>query len=296
VHVDITVFGQEELNAFGLMGGEIVGDDMNLLTLRLRTDKIGEEGHELGAGVSIGRFTYDGSAGGIQSRIQRERSVAVVLESVPFGSTGRKRQNRVESVERLNGGLFVHTEDHSMGRGLEIKAENLGRFALKIRIRTQFVAAQPVRLQPGFSPHARDSHVRATQFLGQSARTPVSRSICRFAMQRPVNDTCFKFFTARFGLATFVSAIKTSKSFVSETAFPQPHCVDTASDFSGYRAQAATGGSLKDDPSPLRVFGTNCSTADHAVEFSTFWRADNQSIFHTRHNRASVSEINVTMH
>ena len=118
VHVDITVFGQEELNAFGLMGEEIVGDDMNLLTLRLRTDKIGEKGHELGAGMSIGRFTYDGSAGGIQSRIQRERSVAVVLESVPFGSTGRKRQNRVESVERLNGGLFVHTEDHSMGRGL----------------------------------------------------------------------------------------------------------------------------------------------------------------------------------
>ena len=107
-----------------------------------------------------------------------------------------------------------------MGRGLEIKAENLGRFALKIRIRTQFVAAQPVRLQPGFSPHARDSHVRATQFLGQSARTPVSRSICRFAMQRPVNDTCFKFFTARFGVGDLRVGYKDLQVFRLGNGFP----------------------------------------------------------------------------
>ena len=72
------------------MGGEIVGDDINLFTLRMRTDQIGEKGHELGTGVSIGRFAYDGTTGGIQGRIQRERSVAVVLESVSFGSTGKE--------------------------------------------------------------------------------------------------------------------------------------------------------------------------------------------------------------
>ena len=214
------------------MGGEIVGDDINLFTLRMRTDQIGEKGHELGTGVSIGRFACDGTTGGIQGRIQRERSVAIVLESVPFGSTRGKRQGWIEPVERLNGSLFVHTENRRMGRGLEIKTDYLGCFALKIRIRAQFVAAQPVRLQTRFSPYTRDSHMCATQLIGQSARTPVSRSIFRLSVQGPVNDTRFEFFATRFGVTTFVSTIKTSQSFVSKTSFPKPDRIYTTTDLS----------------------------------------------------------------
>ena len=296
VHVHIRVFMQEERNAFGLMGGEIVGDNMNLFTLRLGTDQVGEEGHELGAGMSIGGFTHDCATRGIQRRIKRDRAVTVILKSVPFGSSRRKRQDRIKPVECLNGGLFVDTEDRRMGRGLQIQTKNFGCFALKIRIGAELVATQTVRLQTGFSPHPGDSHVRATEFSGQSARTPVSRSICRFAMQGPVNDSRFKFRAAGFGLAAFVPAVKTPKSFISKALFPQPHRVNTATNFSSYFAQAATTRPLKDDPGSPRVLRPSYPAAQRAVEFSTFWRADNQSIFHTRQNTASVSEVKVTVH
>ena len=78
VHVHIGVFAQEQLDEFGLMGGEIVGDDMDLFTLRLRTHQVGEEGHELGAGMTIGGFADDSSSRGIQCRIQRDGPVTVV--------------------------------------------------------------------------------------------------------------------------------------------------------------------------------------------------------------------------
>ena len=289
VHVHIGVFAQEQLDAFGLMGGEIVGDDMDLFTLRLRTHQVGEEGHELGAGMTIGGFADDGSSGGIQCRIQRDGPVTVVLESVPFGSSGRKRQDRIKPVERLDGGLFIDTEDRGMGRGLQIQTNDFGRFALKIRIGAELIATQSVRLQTGLGPHPCDSHVRATQFPGQSTCAPVSRSICWFAVQGPVNDTRFKFFGARFGLPSFVPAVKPPESLISKALFPEPHRVHTATDFSSYFSQAATTHSLKNDPGSSRVLAPSRPAAHGAVEFATFWRANNQSIFHTRHNTASVS-------
>ena len=57
MEMDFGVSGEELLNPLGLMRREVVRDDVNLLAARLVGDQVGEEGHELLAGVARGGFS-----------------------------------------------------------------------------------------------------------------------------------------------------------------------------------------------------------------------------------------------
>ena len=70
----------------------------------------------------------------VQRGIQRKRPVAIILEPVPLGTAGRERQYRVQSVQSLNGGLFIHTQHSGMLRRIQVQTDNIGCLALKIRI------------------------------------------------------------------------------------------------------------------------------------------------------------------
>ena len=58
VQMHFGVSGKELLHPLGLMGREIVGNEMNLLAARLIGDQLGEEGHKLLAGVARGGFAH----------------------------------------------------------------------------------------------------------------------------------------------------------------------------------------------------------------------------------------------
>jgi hypothetical protein len=58
VKMDFIVSREELLNPSGLVGREVVGNEMNLLAARLIGDQLGEEGHELLAGVTRGGFAH----------------------------------------------------------------------------------------------------------------------------------------------------------------------------------------------------------------------------------------------
>src|ERR1035437_1025249 len=109
--MDVGMLRKELLDAPGLMRREVVGDDVDLPAPALAGDELHEKRHELLGGVPLGRLSQNLSGFRIQSRIQRQRAVAAVLESMPLDSAWRQRQNRIETVESLNGGLFVHAED-----------------------------------------------------------------------------------------------------------------------------------------------------------------------------------------
>ena len=69
-----------------------------------------EKGNELAAGVAGGGLAVDAAGGGIERGIQRERAVPVVLEAVAFGASRRGRQDGIETIQGLNGGLFIDAE------------------------------------------------------------------------------------------------------------------------------------------------------------------------------------------
>jgi hypothetical protein len=73
------------------VSGEVVQDDVNLLPGRAPRDELFEKGNELAAGVACGGFAVYTTGGGIQRRIQGERSVAVVFKAVAFGASRRER-------------------------------------------------------------------------------------------------------------------------------------------------------------------------------------------------------------
>lgn len=70
---------------FGLVGRQIVGDDMGLLAARLMNHDICQGGHELGRGVARGSLAQHVTGLGVESGIQRQRAAPVVLESVTLG-------------------------------------------------------------------------------------------------------------------------------------------------------------------------------------------------------------------
>ena len=55
--------------------------------------------------------------------------MAVVLEAVPFGASRRERQDGIETVQGLNGGLLIDAEHGRMLRRAQIEAEDVSGFA-----------------------------------------------------------------------------------------------------------------------------------------------------------------------
>lgn len=96
---------KEFKNFLGLMRTQVIGNDVDLATRRLTHRDLCKEIDELGAGVACAGFRQHLSALRVQRAIERKRSMAVVLEAMPFGPAGRKGQNRVQAIQRLDGAL-----------------------------------------------------------------------------------------------------------------------------------------------------------------------------------------------
>ena len=57
--------------------------------------------------------------------------MAVVFKAVSFGSAGRKRQNRIQAIQRLHRTLFVDTKHCGVERRLEVQADDVSRLLFK---------------------------------------------------------------------------------------------------------------------------------------------------------------------
>src|SRR5262249_51097184 len=92
-------------NFLRLVCTEVIGNNVDLATCRLTRHDLRKEIDELGAGVACAGFSQHLSGLSVQSTVERKRSMAVVLEAVPFGTAGRKGQNRVQAIQRSDGAL-----------------------------------------------------------------------------------------------------------------------------------------------------------------------------------------------
>ena len=219
-----------------------------------------------------------------------------VLEPVPFCSPRRERQNWIEPIQCLNCSLFIYAENRSMSRGLEVETDDIGRFAFKVRVVAGFVCAQALRLESSLRPHACHAHMSRAKLMGKFPSTPLSRAIGRFPVQRPVNDPRFKPLGVGAGLAAFMSRVQTSESSFSETISPQSHRIDATAQPTADLSDTRSLGQRQNDVRSLRFFRSDLTTPSNACEFSTFWRANHQSCFHTCEDITGVSEVNVTVH
>ena len=125
---------EEIANQSSLMGGEIVEDDMDVLARRTQRHDFFQEGDEVAAGMAGGSFSVHASGLGVERRIQRKRAMSVILEAMTLSTSRRERQDRVESIEGLNGGFFVDTEDGCVLRRIQVQADDVGGFAFELGV------------------------------------------------------------------------------------------------------------------------------------------------------------------
>ena len=211
---------KEFKNFLGFVCTQVIGNHVDLATCWLTHHDLCKEIDELGTGVPCAGFRQHLAGLSVQSAVERKRSMAVVLEAMSFGPAGRKWQNRVQAIQRLDGALLVDAEYSGVHRWFEVQPDDIGGFLFKLRIITGHVAARTVGLQPKLPPHSTDRRLTDTQFLGKPITAPVGRSVGRFAPGQ--------FQNARFGLrratavlGATVTRIQTDQSLLLKALLPK---------------------------------------------------------------------------
>ena len=277
---DLGMRGQELPHLGGLVCGKVVHDQVELLLWWLREHQVLEKGDELGTGVARGRLAKDLSAGRIQSRVERERSVPVVLKAVTLGPTRRKRQHRIQPIQSLDGGLLIDAEDRSVSGRFEVKADDRRRLVLKVGIIAGHVAPQTVRLQTGFGPDTDYARLAGRKPGRQLAAAPMRRAIGRGAMQRPIDNARIELLGSYLRLTTRMTAPQSAQPIGHKTIAPQPHRIDAGAYFSTQLPDSLRCRQTQNDPCASAVFDPQFTAARHALKLSPFGRTKNKRCSH----------------
>ena len=187
MQMNLRVVLKEVHDRLTLVSRKVISDHMDFFASGLMGDDIGEESDEFGRGVSCGGLTEHLTSFGVESRIEREGAMSVVLEAMTFRSARGKRQHGILAVQGLNRGLLIDTKHRSMLRRVQVQSDDVGRLGFKIRIVRGDIAFEAVRSERMLSPHTRDHHVGHIQLRTQFSGAPTRRSITGFALHTHSN-------------------------------------------------------------------------------------------------------------
>jgi len=96
----------------------------------------------------------------------------VGLETVTFSASRRQRQDGIETIQGLNGGLLIDAEHGRVLGRVQIEAEDVGRFAFELGIVAGHVAFEAVRLEAGFLPNPMHGVFADAQYVSATRRKP----------------------------------------------------------------------------------------------------------------------------
>ncbi len=296
VEADVGMGVQELAHGFGLMGREVVGDDVDLLAFGLGGHDLSQEGDKLCAGMTCRRLPQDLSAGNLQSRIEREGAVAEILKAMALGATGREGQDRIESIERLDRGLLIDTKDGGIGRRLEVEADDRGGFGFEVGIIAGHVMPAPGRLQSGLAPNPGDAHVSDAQSGPELARTPVRRAIGGLAMQSPVDDARLHPLGPRRAGLTPMTPPKPGEALRAEAFSPELDGIDAARGLAAHCHETLSSSQVQDNAGAADAIGPPIPASAHQGQFASFRRTQSKGGWHDCYHTCIPSDINVTLH
>ena len=265
---------EELLDSLGLVGGEVVEDDVDLLAGGLTGDEILEEGDEFLAGVVADGLAQNGSGLGVQGGVQRQSAVSNVLEAMSLGSPWGERKNRVLAVKGLDGRFLIHAEDGRMLRRVDIQAEDVGGLALEVGVVRGHVALHAMGLDPVLLPGPGHHHVMQAQFLRESPGAPVGRSIGG-RLLRPGQDASLHARRQHLDLAALVPGVEPGQSLLDEPFLPLANEGSRAGQLLlDLRIRDALG-QQQDDASDAGVSGSALSAPNSPLELGPFPLAQN---------------------
>jgi hypothetical protein len=288
--------GQEGADPLGFVRREVVDNEVDVTFWRGVRYEIFEEGDKLGAGMPAGSLAMYLARGGFQGGVERKGSMAIILEAVALGASGRERQHRIESVEGLNGALLIDTENHGVSGWFEIETDDIGRLGLEVGIVADQIPAQPMWLQTGFGPDAHHARLVDAQLQRQFATAPMRGTVRGLAMQGPINDAGFDQRRVLGGSATGMPAEEAAQALLHETISPQADRVDADLQPPTQCADAFSSGQTKHNPSTATFLRSNFAAAAQHLELSSFGWTKDKGRFHPAILPTSVSELNVSVH
>lgn len=68
-----------------------------------------------------------------QGGVKGKRAMTVILKAMAFGTSGGKRQDGIEPVQRLDGGLLVDAEHGGVLRWIQVQTDDIGGLGLELR-------------------------------------------------------------------------------------------------------------------------------------------------------------------
>src|SRR5260370_4725584 len=136
----------------GAMGREIICDNVDLLALGKAGHDLFQKSNKFRTGVTRRGLAQHLAGFGVERGVERKGAVTVVLKTVSLGSSGGERQHGIQSVQSLNGALFVDAKDSRIDWRLQIQANDIGSLGFKIRVVAGHVTAKGVGVQSWFWP------------------------------------------------------------------------------------------------------------------------------------------------
>jgi hypothetical protein len=191
--------------------------------------------------------------------------VPVVLEPVAFGAPGRKGQNGIEPIQRLNRGLLVDAEDGGMLRGIEVQPDHIRGFRLEFGIRRPHVPLEPMRLQAGMLPGPRHNGVLHAQLPPERPRGPVGRAVRRRPTS-PRHNARFQGRRQHRGLRAAMTGGQSRQAVLREAVLPQRDRPRTAAGHGPDHRVAVAVGQQQNHPRPTRRIRPAASRSHACVE------------------------------
>ncbi len=153
---------------------------------------------------------------------------------------GESGKHGIETVESLNGALFIDAENGGMGGREQIETDDIGDFRFEIWIVGSHEVTTPMGLQPVAPPDASDAHVPEAEFASQTTAAPVSAPIIG-AAQSPLDHFGFQSGRIGSGLTPAMLGDKTAQACLAEPSGPTLHIRSAALQRPGDRAHTLPG-------------------------------------------------------
>src|SRR2546422_7637289 len=110
-------------NGFGLMSREVIQDDVNLFFWP-PLDHGGKKLAQLQRAVTFAAVADHLAGGHLQSGIERTSSMAHVFKAASLRRPRAQGQKRLDSIQSLDGALFIHAKDRRLLGRLQIKTND----------------------------------------------------------------------------------------------------------------------------------------------------------------------------
>src|ERR1039458_10059567 len=154
----------------------------------------------------------------VQGRKQCRRPVAPVIVRYALDVAESHRQHRLRAFQRLNLALFIHAQNHSIFRWIQVQPYNIPYFLYKKWIGRELEMFLSVRLQSEGLPDAVYGRFRHARLFGDLPDTPV-RAVFRFRLQRLANQLRHTLVTDR-AWATWTQLIMQPRYILRQKSSP----------------------------------------------------------------------------